>query len=155
MPTLSQLGPRIFRHANRRYGKPYMLVVRPLTQWALPAGFAYDATVDAIANGGGTILPNPEDYWVTDAVYIVPVASVVSTVVEDIADRYRLSPLGMVASGEIMVWIAGATDIERVQVAHSIQLGNRWYDVENVQEAPSGYPAADGLWALIRLRARS
>lgn len=155
MPTLSQLAPRIFRHANRRYGKPYLRAVRPLTQWALPAGFAYDANVDAITNVSGTVLPNPEDYWVTDTIYIVPVASVVSTVVEDIADRYRLSPIGFVASGEIMVWVEGATDIERVQVAHSILMGNRWYDVENVQEAPTGYPSADGLWALIRMRARA
>ena len=154
MPTLAQLGPRIFRHANRRYGQPYLRAVRPLTQWALPAGFAYDADVDAIRNGAGTVLPNPEAYWATDTIYIVPTASVVSTVVENIADRMRLIAGGLIEQGELMVWVA-QDDIAKLQVAHAVELGNRWYDVQNIQEAPSGYPTQDGLWSLVFLRARS
>lgn len=151
MATLKHLAARIFRQANRRYGTPYLQAVRPIAEWLLPAGFAYDADVDAIRNGAGTVLPNPESYWLTDVVYIVPSRFSVENFTSEF---FSLTAGGISQGGAIEMWIAQA-DIEIVRAAHAIILDKRIYNVESVQEAPSGYPEASGLWARLRLMGRS
>jgi len=151
MATLAQLAPRIFRLANRRYGKPYMTVVRPVDDWNLPNDFAYDPDVDAVRNSNGTVLPNPEDYWTSDVVYIVPTKADWR---DDVAELFKVVAGGMLNEGTLELWIAQG-DISKVRAAHSVLLDRRWYNVENQQEAPSGYPGTDGLWSRVRLRGRS
>lgn len=148
--SLRQQARRIFQRANRRYGQPYLLVVAPLAEWYLPAGFAYDDDVDAIRNGAGVVLPNPESYWVTDTVYIVPTATRKYDVM---AEVFSMTPGGIVPSGTVDLFIEQA-DVEKVRVAHALQMDKRWYDVQAVQEAPAGYPGGTGLWARVTLRVR-
>lgn len=151
MATLAHMASRIFRHANRRFGQPYLSAVRPLAEWDLPVGFSYDRDVDAITNATGTVLPNPEAYWYADTVYIVPSRFSVENFTSEFM---TLTPGGIVQGGAIEMWIAQA-DIEKLRVAHAVLLDKRWYNVESVQEAPSGYPGTDGLWARLRLMGRA
>jgi hypothetical protein len=137
----------IFHRAWLAYGKPVLTAVRPLATWALPAGFAYDAQYDAIQNSAGTVLPNPEAYWITDTVYIVPLKRT--------ADLDVLIAAGIVPAGTVEVNIL-AYDVPRVKVAHAAQLNGDWYDVIDVGQAPVGYPGgATALWARVRLQRRS
>lgn len=151
MTTLRHLAGHIFRHANRRFGQPYIQAVRPVTAWSLPAGFSYDRDVDAVTNVTGTVLPNPESYWLTDTVYIVPSRFSVENFT---AEFMTLTAGGQVAGGAIEMWIAQA-DIETLRAAHCVLLDKRIYNVESVQEAPSGYPDTSGLWARLRLMGRA
>jgi hypothetical protein len=151
MATLDQAIPRIFRLAWRRYGKPFLMAVRPISAWNLPAGFAYDKNVDAIRNSAGVVITNHASYWVSDMVYILPSRSVASGEVAELRD---LLVSGMIESGEVSVWVM-QTDIVKLRVAHAIQLGDQWYDLESQQQMPSGYPDSTGLWARIRLKGRT
>lgn len=150
MATLAQMASHIFRHANRRYGQPYLQAVKPIDDWLLPTGFSYDRDVDAITNAAGTVLPNPADYWLTDTVYIVPSRFSVENFT---AEFFKLTAGGVAEGGAIEMWIAQA-DIDTVRAAHAILLDKRWYNVESVQEAPSGHPDSSGLWARLRLMGR-
>jgi hypothetical protein len=107
--------------------------------------------VDTIRNGAGTVLPNPEDYWATDIVYIVPTKSQGDSGAAQLA---VLLAGGTVSAGTISIWVL-EDDIAKVHAAHAIQIGNRWYTVSNTQEAPSGFPGSSGLWARVTLQGRS
>lgn len=151
MAQLSDLAPRIIRHALARYGHPRMTVVRPLASWNLPAGFNYDRTLDVIRNGAGTVLPNPEAYWTTDVVYFVPTRA---SKLNDAAQLEALIAAGIASVGTVDVWIAG-TDIPTILASHSIKIGQRWYTLRNLQQAPAASPDAVGLWARATLQGRS
>lgn len=152
MATLAQMIPRIFRHAWLRYGQPTMLAVRPISYWALPAGFAYDPNVDAIRNAGGVVLPNPQDYWATDLIYIVPSRS--DRGAGSIAELQELLVNGVVSGGGVGVWVL-QVDIPKLRSAHAILLGDQWYDLDHQQQQPSGYGDSAGLWAYVRLKGRT
>src|SRR5512135_1798092 len=124
MATLAQMTKRIFRHAWLRYGQPTMEVVRPMSAWTLPAGFAYDQDVDCIRNGAGVVLRNPEDYWVSDIVYILPNKS---ERMGSIAELQQMLVAGVVTAGTIGVWVYG-TDIAKVKAAHAVKLFDEWYE---------------------------
>lgn len=149
--SLPQFIPRIFRQAHRRYGRPTMTVVRPVTAWSLPAGFTYDADLDVVSNSGGTVLRNVSDYWVSDLVYIVPVRHSM----EDNASVFqKIMAGGLVETGVMDIWVLGETDIQRVLDCYRVRVGTRWFDVSSVQIAPSGYPDQPGLWARVTLTGR-
>lgn len=149
--SLAQYASRIFRHANRRYGEPYLTAVRPLADWSLPAGYAYDAHVDAIRNAAGYILTEPQAYWTTDTVYIVPTRS---SAEDASAEAFALLAGGVAPGGFTEVWVR-QSDITTLRAAHALLLDKRWYDIASLQEAPAGYPTTDGLWGRLRLRARA
>lgn len=151
MAQLSDLIPRIFRQAWTRYGKPTATVVRPLAAWSLPAGFSYEANVDTIRNAAGTVLPNPEDYWATDIVYIVPTKS---NLIDSTAQLASLLAGGVTLTGTIDIWVL-EDDIAKTLACHALKIGNRWYTVSNTQPAPSGYPGSSELWARVTLQGRS
>lgn len=150
--TLANLARRMFFQAWRRYGCPTLLAVRPRSAWSLPAGFAYDADVDAIRNGAGVVLTNAEDYWVSDTVYIVPEAS--RRAGGDLAELQQLLVTGIATLGAVGVWVWG-DDIAKLRAAHALRLGDQWYDLDRQGPQPSGYPGAHGLWAYVRLRGRT
>lgn len=152
MGTLADKVPRIFRQAWQRYGRPTLTAVRPVAAWQLPAGFAYDADVDAIRNSAGVVLTNHSDYWVTDTVYILPAKSVAGG--GDVAELQSMLATGLTTTGELSVWVLGA-DIAKLRAAHALLIGDQWYDLDSQQQQPSGYPATVGLWARVRLRGRS
>lgn len=142
MATLGQLVPRIFARAWQRYGRPVMRVVRPIAHWALPAGFAYNPTVDAITDAAGIVLPNPEAYWTTDDVYIVPTGGT--------ADEQVLAAIGVIPAGTIYVFVL-PQDAATVRAAHAIEVDGAWYDVVEVSARPVGANA----WLRVELRRRS
>lgn len=142
MSTLQRMAQAAFRKAWTRYGKPTMTVVKPIASWSLPDGFAYDTSVDAIRNNG-IILPNPEDYWITEQVYIVP---------DDPGSDMRvLIAAGIVPSGTLTLSIL-SNDAETVRAAHAVQVDGAWYDVAEVVCEPAGGP---GAWCNVQLRRRS
>src|SRR5512137_2434719 len=116
-----------------------MAVVRPISAWALPAGFAYSARDDRISNAAGLEIHNPEDYWAVDYIYLTPT--------EDSADRRVMSAAGVVPAGQIAVNILAA-DIPAVQNAYAVQIGDEWYDVVEVAHNPLGVTS---LWAVVTL----
>ena len=137
----------IFYRAWLAYGKPVLTAVRPRSAWNLPAGFSYDDNYDAITDAAGTVLPNPQDYWATDMVYIVPTKRT--------ADLDVLIATGVVPAGTIDIFVLAA-DVATMQVAHAGQINTDWYDVMDVGQAPVGYPGgATGIWARVRLQRRS
>jgi hypothetical protein len=136
----------IFQRAWTAYGQPRLTAVRPVSYWGLPAGFAYDPTYDAITDTNHTVLPNPETYWVTDTVYIVPVKRT--------ADLDVLIAAGVVPAGTVDVYILAA-DMATMGAAHACQINGQWYDVREVALAPVGYPGSQGIWARVRLQRRS
>lgn len=142
--TLRDMAPRAFRLAWHRYGRPSMTVVQALTNWLLPAGFGYDPHADQVRNAAGAVLPNPEDYWVTSMVYVVPQSQG--------ADLRSLVAAGMLASGTVQVSILAA-DVPTVRTAHAVQLDDIWYTVKDVQHDPPGTGAA-GVWATVTLSRR-
>ena len=142
MATLGQLVPRIFGRAWQRYGQPIMRVVRPLAQWTLPAGFAYNATVDAVTDAVGVVLPNPEAYWATDDVYLVPTGGT--------AEARALAAIGVLPTGTISVYVLPA-DAATVRAAHAVEVDGAWYDVAEVSASPVGANA----WLRVELRRRS
>ena len=146
--SLARMIPRIFRRANARFGYPAIDVVRPIADWDLPSGFAYDQTLDLVRDSNGTVLRNVMDYWVTDHIYIVPVRH---TLKDDVAMLQQLVVNGETTVGALDIWVMGATDIQRVLDAHRVKLGTRWYNVSNVQPFPAGYPAPPGLCARVTL----
>lgn len=153
MATLAQSIPRIFRHAWQRYGKPVLTAVRPMAEWNLPATFVYDQTVDEIRDPSGVVLNNPEDYWVTDLIYIVPNRS--ERGAGAIAELAQVLAGGQVSAGTVGVWVLGADDVLKIKQAHALQLNGQWYDLAHDQAQPTGYPTTDGLWAYVRLKART
>lgn len=70
--TLHRLSDRLFGIAHRRYAAPYMTVVRPVSEWTLPAGYSLDAATGNIRDGDGVVLDNPSAYQATATVPIVP-----------------------------------------------------------------------------------
>lgn len=137
----------IFNRAWLAYGQPVLTAVRPVSAWNLPAGFTYDPTYDALTNGSGTVLPNPQAYWTTDTVYLVPVKRT--------ADLDVLVAAGVVPAGTVDIYVLAA-DAATMQAAHACQINTQWYDVSDVGQAPVGYPGgATGIWARVRLQRRS
>ena len=144
MVALSQRVRRVFLQAWRRYGQPVMAVIRPVSQWSLPPGYAYDESVDAVIYGDtGDVLPDPEDYWASDYIYIVPA--------REAADVRTLVAAGIVPEGITEVLIL-ADDAETVRRAYAIEIDGQWYDVVSVDHAPAG---TGGAWARVTLRRRS
>ncbi|HEY65543.1 MAG TPA: hypothetical protein G4O02_13335 [Caldilineae bacterium] len=144
MVTLARRVRRVFLQAWRRYGRPVMAVIRPVNQWGLPPGYAYDESLDAVIYGDtGDVLPNPEDYWASDYIYIVPA--------REAADMRALVAAGIVPEGITEVFIL-ADDAPTVRAAHAIEIDGQWYDVISVDHAPAG---TGGVWARVQLRRRS
>ncbi len=147
MATLAQMIPRIFRQAWRRYGQPFMTVVRPFSDWDLPVGFAYNDELDVIQNAAGIVLPNPEDYWVTDMVYIVPARQT--------GEARALMVAGLVPAGTVDVFVL-ATDLPAVRAAHAVEIDGDWYDVVNVGMEPVGVGGATtAVWGRVTVQRRS
>lgn len=145
MLPLAHMIPKIFRKAWLRYGRPMMWAVRPVADWSLPAGFAYDSETDMIQNGAGLVLTNVEDYWAGGYIYIVPMGRS--------GDLDVLVAAGIVPEGTVDVYIL-RDDAPTVKVAHSIEIDGDWYDVLEVAHAPVGI-GDSALWARVRLRRRS
>jgi hypothetical protein len=130
----------MFFKAWNAYGRPVMSVVGPTETWSLPTGFAYDKTVDRIANVEHVILPNPEDYWTFDTVYIVPEANP--------KEVRNMIAVGAVPVGTVGVGVL-ESDAAKVRGAHAIQLKGEWYDVSSVSEG------LNAGWRLVLLTRRS
>lgn len=143
MASLSTKVKKIFNRAWRRYGKPVATVVRPISEWNLPAGFAYDPTYDRIVDVDTVPLNNPEAYWVTDSVYIVPNAYS--------GDLKLMIAVGAVPAGTTEFGVL-STDLDTIQNAHAVQIDGDWYDVVDTAHSPIG---TDGTWALVRVTRRS
>lgn len=73
---LNRLSHRLWGIANKRYGEPYMTVVRPVAEWTLPAGYSLDEATGNIRNEAGEALANPSTYMATATVPVVPAGSV-------------------------------------------------------------------------------
>ena len=143
--SLTTWIPRIFNHAWTRYGKPTITAVAPVADWTLPAGFAYNDDLDVIANAAGTVITNPEDYWATDTVYIVPLGRS--------ADLQALIAAGEAPSGTANFLVLD-TDAATVRAAHAIQYDGDWCDVQEVAHAPIGL-GGSGRWARVTVTRRS
>lgn len=139
MATLAQRITSIFKRAWTAYGQPTLTAVRPVSQWSLPVGFAYDAHLDRIANAGHVVLPNPEDYWVTDSVNVVP--NVPNR------DLRALMAAGIVPSGTVELGIR-SEDAATLRNAHAVQYGGEWFNVASVETAGIG-------WTVVRLTRRA
>lgn len=138
MATLAQRVTRVFRRAWLAYGKPAVTVVRPVTAWTLPAGYAYDANLDRIANAQHYILPNPESYWVTDSVDVIPN--------KPSQDLRMLMAAGLVPVGTIELGLL-STDAATLEAAHAVQYDGHWYNVAAVESAGIG-------WSVVRMTRR-
>lgn len=133
----------MFRRAWLAYGRPLLRVVRPMSEWTLPSGFAYDPAVDVIRDTTGRVLPNPDAYWVTDTVYIVPARAT--------TDERVLTAAGIIPTGTLYVYVL-PQDVATVRNAHAVEAGNVWYDVVEVTAEPIG---TEHAWCRVELRRRS
>jgi hypothetical protein len=115
-----------------------MTAVRPVSGWSLPAGFAYDANLDRITNASHVVLPNPEAYWVTDSVDVVP--SVPNR------DLRAMMAAGLVPAGTVELGIL-SDDATTVRNAHAVQYAGEWFNVAAVETAGIG-------WTVVRLTRR-
>lgn len=123
-----------------------MAAVPPIDDWALPAGFAYDESIDAIANSAHTVILNPEDYWgPVDYLYIVPLGRT--------ADVDAMIAAGVIPTGMVDVYILSA-DVATVRAAHAVEIDGAWYTVIDAGHAPVG-TGTIGNWAMVRLQRRS
>lgn len=139
---------KIFIRAWERYGRPKMAAVPPVTEWALPVGFAYDDNIDAIADATHNVILNPEDYWgPIDYIYIVPVPP------PNTADMDAMLAAGIIPTGLVREYIL-AIDIPTVRDAHAVELNGEWYTVIEAAMAPSGYDPR-GIWGVVTLQRRS
>lgn len=139
---------KIFMRAWKRYGRPQMGAVPPVTSWTLPAGFAYDDNIDAIANSAHTVILNPEDYWgPIDYIYIVPVPP------SRTADFDAMLAAGVIPTGITREYIL-AIDVPTVRAAHAVEINGEWYTVMEVGMGPSGYDPR-GIWSVVTLQRRS
>lgn len=140
MPTLATRVRAMFFKAWNAYGRPVMPVVGPPSTWDLPDGYAYDKAVDRVAGPDHVILPNPEDYWTFETVYIIPEANP-----KEVSN--------MIAVGKVPVGTMGVgileTDAARVKAAHAVQVKGEWYDVASVEEG------LNAGWRLVLLTRRS
>jgi hypothetical protein len=150
--SLSTRVHRVFTWAWRRYGKPVMYVVRRMAEWTLPAGFSYDDETDSIHDAAGLWLPNPEDYWVGEYIYIVPSVRGWGTASRT-ADLEVLIAAGIVPAGTIDVFILH-DEVDLMREAHAVEVSGDWYDVLEVSRAPIGI-GVEGIWARVRLTRRS
>lgn len=140
MATLTQRVARMFYRAWNAYGQPTATVVRPLADWNLPAGFSYDERLDRITNSSQAVIRNPEDYWVTDTVYIVPN--------QNPNELRSLMAAGLVPAGTIEIGVMEA-DAATIENAHAVQVNGQWYDVSYIEQ---GIQAG---WRMARLTRRS
>lgn len=69
---LSRLSDRLWGIAHRRYAAPELTVVRPVSEWTLPAGYSLDTATGNIRDEAGVVLANPSAYMATVTVPIVP-----------------------------------------------------------------------------------
>ena len=122
-----------------------MWAADPVTDWNLPAGFAYDGTLDVVQSAAGVVLTNVMDYMTGAYLDIVPVKRT--------ADLEVLVAAGVVPAGTVDVYILSA-DSETVKAAHSIEIDGDWYDVKEVAHGPVGI-APEGNWARVTLERRS
>ena len=76
---LHRLSDRLWEIAHRRYAAPELTVVRPVSEWTLPAGYSLDAATGNIRNEAGVVLANPSAYMATVVVPIVPGVTHVGT----------------------------------------------------------------------------
>lgn len=146
MISLATAVPRIFRLAWERYGKPTISVVPPLADWTLPAGYAYDASLDGIVTGGGAVLTSlyaMSGYFATTEVNIVPT--------HPSGDTRSLMAAGIIPDGQIEVLVL-ATDLPTMRAAFAVQVGGLWYNLPKVQPEPIG---TTDVWARVRLERRS
>lgn len=63
---------RLWGIAWRRWGKPTMTLVKPTTQWNLPAGYSLDPNTGNIRDEDGVVLANPSSYMTTQSIGVVP-----------------------------------------------------------------------------------
>jgi len=133
---------RMFKQAWERYSRPVIWAVRPILNWSLPTDFTYNLIDDAIEDSSGVVLPNPEDYWAGDYIYIVPMGVT--------ADLRAMIAAGYVEAGTIEVRVMVA-DLPVVRQAHAIMIDGEWYDVTEAASRPVGA----GVWGQVHLRRRS
>lgn len=146
MPLASNVR-RIFRQAWKAYGKPMLYAVPPVASWNLPAGYAFDSSLDAIRTADGATLTDLDvlaQYYASEPVYIVPT--------QRTADLEVLVAAGVVPSGTVEVYVL-QPDVATLNAAHAVKLHGQWYDVTEPAQAPVGH--APGIWAKVRLQRRS
>ena len=139
----------IFRKAWRRYGRPTMSVVPPLSAWSLPAGYTFDASRDGIVTSGGATLTDLDafeasGYFEFGTVYIVPTGQK--------PDLDAMIAAGIAPSGQVEVWIL-QSDVDTVNAAFAVEIMGDWFNVIEAGRAPVGHGA--GVWARVRLERRS
>ena len=136
----------IFRKAWRRYGKPTMTTVPPLSAWSLPAGSTFDASRDGILTGSGAVLTDLDslsDYYAGSVIYILPLPA---------SDDLRaMVSAGIAPDGQLDVYVLAA-DLATVSAAFAVEIGGLWFNVASVAAEPSG---RSDVWARVRLERRS
>lgn len=137
----------VFQKAWLAYGKPTIAVVPPVADWSLPAGYAYEDSVDAIQTAGGATITDLDalaGYYASDVVYIVPSGRT--------ADLDVLIAAGVVPSGTIEVYVLQA-DVATIRESFAVQVNGEWYTKSEAGQAPVGH--STGIWAKVRLTRRT
>jgi hypothetical protein len=144
MTRLAQLAARAFRQAWMANGQPTLLVIGPYTEWRMPRGYHYDASVDHLVDASGNSVDDPSIYWTTYTVNMIPAGAV--------DEAYVLGPAGITPDGSTTAIILPA-DIATVRHAFQVQVDGDWYNVTDVKAEPAG--ALTPTWATVTLKRRS
>lgn len=143
--TLTARLASLFARAHAAFGHPTLAVARPVAQWTLPAGYAYDATTDTLTDGAGAVSRAYSSYIVYDTVNCLPAGTG--------RDQRALVAAGLVPAGETVVYILPA-DVATLRAAYGVVLDGQWYDVTAVDLGPAG-AGTTGAYAALTLRRRS
>lgn len=128
---LSRLSDRLWEIAHRRYAAPQLTVVRPVSEWTLPAGYSLDDATGNIRNEAGAVLSNPSAYMTTVTVPVVPGLAHIGT---------DILPADITPDDVVMVAVRYG-DVATVRTAQYVIYQGETYDVVDsarLSEAQTG-----------------
>lgn len=134
-----------YRDFRRLQGDPTMTIVRPIAQWTLPSGYAYDDVTDTIRHTStGAVSTNYSTYWSTDSVDMMPLER---------SDELRnLILAGIVKEGSFDTLIL-PDDYATVYAGFRALVDSVEYNILTVRKYPFGVSTA--FTYLVRLERRA
>lgn len=121
---------RMFDRVWREQGGLTLTVVRPMAQWSLPAGYAYQEEEDLIRDNSGNVVTNYAALWTTTTVNYIPAA--LSEMTQTLIVTGMLQP----ETREVFVWDAA---IATVKGCFRVSASSQEYRVNRVTNTPQAW----------------
>jgi len=121
----------IFNRSRIVQKNPIVTVVKPITEWTLPAGYTVDYTLDMITDDFDAVVSDYSSFWETQDVNVL---------MENRNLAVKGNTLAGMSDSGAQVFYVLAKDVDLVLAAFRIIIGDVQYNVSTVSPEPPGNP---------------